>query len=1106
MIGKIWKKLKKILNNKVVVIIAIFAFLFVGSTVSKVQADDNYNFGTAFQYYLLDNRKDDIQSGAENKKATKFMGQLGSGGVSGNFSYDDMVNSAPNGQSQTAKSFASMMATYSTFGYFSNKIQGFETIKSMAVRLFALIILFLPAIILDMVSLMVDALIGIFTKLNIIPLLAQAITNWKFASDLADILGMDMNQMKTLMEVLLGFSVAVFLFVLVMALRHGSGNLDQKYSRKLKGKFLTIIALPIVVVFSAMLISGFSSGFQKATDDNNFGRFLVDDRSWAYNYNFAPDGMTSTSSDISPSKRSYVDLKFDPYTATGADRIKNINTNSSIIGTSGKEAGVFSNSALLLSYGTGLSFSATDYINYKGTKASEDLFGGATGQSFGSYYSYANSLGKKLVDVDNGLTGSGASAEKPDGSFVKAVNDYKDDKGNLIMSPSTTWRDRFIYGVKNSGSMDAYYGEQPSSEMVHNRVGSGSSGNTISDQSMFLVLSSIFNETGGRYSIDAPARGLSQMKANFDSNRSDYYVTSMVGTPMISIIGLLTEPLIKLIIFVTLLTAIFSLGIIDMNLRPISTYFKSYILGDPEYLEAFIVYAMGILGTQISMIVIPPLFTNVMNGISNIVVKAVPKAVGFEPQSPQASMMYNGTTILVSGFVAIFFAWLYIKSPSFREKMISMFSFCWDWAKTTGDRLEMQANPYASRVKATNKESAMNNPIHQALLRSNEAGESWDQTLKNASKGLVEDTLPNKFKSKDAQKTSNDKPTSESDSSDNNNQTQTPEEIARRGQFERINNGLRDVQNSANSDNPTASDAVGAEDAINKFKEEPTQKNLNNAQDKLLALRQRMVDNNAPEEDIAKVDQALNELQSLGDKKHLDTSPIKSANLPLRDTNDEDKPSPWKDDLKPDSKDNSEEESEKTNTDKGSKDKPKKSDNGSNDDFSGSKNQNNGKEQQSNSSDNSDGTIASRNDKKSGKSKTIKHIQSETETHVNQHDNNQFNKNIHNANETNKKVSNNNQNNVTRRTNTETEQRTIDQIKKRVINEQQVKILTSSLGRSANNQKVASAIQNIQRSSNKGDLNRGLRELRRSISGLAPAQKRAIDKDKMVKTINNILK
>ncbi|MCZ0856302.1 hypothetical protein OCL90_14120, partial [Enterococcus faecalis] len=89
--------------------------------------------------------------------------------------------------------------------------------------------------------------------------------------------------------------------------------------------------------------------------------------------------------------------------------------------------------------------------------------------------------------------------------YKSAIDDYA-QSGKLIVSPSVAWRDRFIYGAKNSGAnMDKYYNEPPSYEQMTNAVGTNN-GKAFSDQSMYLILSTMFDETGGKYYIDAPTR------------------------------------------------------------------------------------------------------------------------------------------------------------------------------------------------------------------------------------------------------------------------------------------------------------------------------------------------------------------------------------------------------------------------------------------------------------------------------------------------------------------------------------------------------------------------------------------------------------------------
>ncbi|WP_222836504.1 hypothetical protein, partial [Lactiplantibacillus plantarum] len=66
----------------------------------------------------------------------------------------------------------------------------------------------------------------------------------------------------------------------------------------------------------------------------------------------------------------------------------------------------------------------------------------------------------------------------------------------------------------------------------------------------------MFGETGGKYYIDAPARGVMQVKATFDSNRSNYFVVSMVGNPFFTIFGLIAKPIVQLVVLCAVVFAV----------------------------------------------------------------------------------------------------------------------------------------------------------------------------------------------------------------------------------------------------------------------------------------------------------------------------------------------------------------------------------------------------------------------------------------------------------------------------------------------------------------------------------------------------------------------
>src|SRR5699024_6634788 len=121
--------------------------------------------------------------------------------------------------------------------------------------------------------------------------------------------------------------------------------------------------------------------------------------------------------DIDPTnENSYVDLKYNPYTGDGKDRIKQINSKSSL-SQSGGDGNIFPNTSMTLTYGISASFSATDFINYKGTEASQSFYGrdDGDGESFGSYYNYAEKNKSELIDVDQSYKPSGGAEKDDDG-------------------------------------------------------------------------------------------------------------------------------------------------------------------------------------------------------------------------------------------------------------------------------------------------------------------------------------------------------------------------------------------------------------------------------------------------------------------------------------------------------------------------------------------------------------------------------------------------------------------------------------------------------------------------------------------------------------------
>lgn len=871
---KVLNCLRKILKSRVTVLIAMLGF-FIAGTMRVATAESNYDFANVFQYFMLDNRAQNVQDQGKDGKKIPMLGSVGSGGVTGSFSYSEIVNTAPGSGStkktnqETARQFATEMATYSTFRYFTNRVQGFESIISYLGRACSLALVPL-ALALDLIKLLFSGLVTLLAKFNIIPLLGAALTNLGFQSQLSEAMGVPKETINNIVNLCLGFTTISILIALFMTLRNGSANPDSKWWRKFKGRIFTVLCLPVVIGLgaSATQIAGDLSaavpGFQ-----SSFTNYLVDTRSWAYNYNFAPNGNSASSSTLSSSSKSgFVDLRFDPYTKTGQDRIKQINSKSSIVG----DGNVFANTAILLSYAMQDHFSAVDYINYQGSEESK------TAGSYGSYYDYANNFTeKKLTDVDQAYVPSsgGTYGNKTDqeGPYKAAINDYKvekDGKVSLNTSKSTAWRDRFIYGVKNAGDLSKYYGEAPSQEMVQNKVGGTKSSNIPSDQSMFLILSTIFDETGGRYYISAPARGGAAIVGKFDSNRSDYYSVSMVGSPLFTIAALISEPLITIVCVGAAIIAMFSVGLLEMNFKPASAIGKALFIGDMEYTGAFVIYSLGIIGNGMVFAGMPNIMIGVFTGLSNALIKLVPTMLNMQPTSPQTSLAYNGSTKVLLGAISLTITFMWWKSAKFRNMLSLIYTYVWNIALEAGERLERNAGGGSFSAKRMLDKQGRNNPILKAMA-------DYDRKMKRIGRRARGEELPDPLDPEERISDADDIIHSEHEDAgktpwnltgpDNNSHRKFKDanDIKREGQFERLENELNDIQNDSDLDNDDMDKVLNAQDAVNELRKQPSHNTFDAAKDSLWDLRDQLVDNGVSEKDIAAVDRALSEVEDIGD-------------------------------------------------------------------------------------------------------------------------------------------------------------------------------------------------------------------------------------------------
>lgn len=915
---KIITYLVKFVKSKFAVIAVLFAILSIGVVRQASASSENYNFSTCYQYYMLDNRRDSTRLQQAGNQKIANIAPLGSGGISGTFSYNDIVNSAPNERDESvATKFVSMMATYSTFKYFSNKVQGFESWGGYVGR-FLLMLLLLPlSVLMDFVTMLVPAMIKALSTFNIIPFLGSMLTNFTFKSGMFDALGLSKAQVTAFFNAFLAVAISFIIISLVMALRHGSQHVDQRHLRKFETRILTLIVLPLVIGAGATLMQNVGDLVSKIPAlDATFARYLVDDRSWAYNYNFAPIGNSNGKSDIKGNSGSFVDLSFDPYDPNGRDRIAQINQNSSLAG----KGSIFPNSALLLAYGMSQSFSATDYINFEGSAQSTHLLGQSpdTRSTFGSYYLDALQFSpQQLLDTHHAYlpsTHQQTNKKDQEGSYTAAIDDYDAGHHQLNTSNVNTWRDRFIYGVKNSGDLDKYYGETPSQEMIKNQVGGTSAATVPSDQSMFLILSTIFEENGGRYYINAPARGIKQVQGQFDSNRSEYYVVSMIGNPFFTIIGMLTQPLLTLVALLALILAILSVGLLDMNIKPFAAIFKAMVAGDIEYLAAFIFYTLGIVGTTVMFIIMPSIFVMLMTGVSRFVVQAIPRVANMVPQSAQQSLAFNGTPLIIQGFIALLVGVLWFRSRKFRDRLNELYCMPWNWAQAAARRVENKVSeisrgskrfafetnaraerPFLAAQKLNDqlKEMALNALSATPYAPAAKAAQALDGMHKR--KNVVEsNNMPNPDSLQDdlQQDDSDDTEDSMLKTQNRTGESQTPDEIKRRGQFDRLDSDLSDIQNDPNTSPQTVDKILNTQKAVNEFRAKPTKQNYDAAKDSLNDLSHHLWDARASKSQLASANKATREFVDIGKGYDLDpkksqmNKPVMSQNSPAIDNDD----------------------------------------------------------------------------------------------------------------------------------------------------------------------------------------------------------------------------
>lgn len=714
MVGKLLTKTSSFVKSKVTVFIAM-AVMLLGvvavSTTTTSQADVNY--GTIYQKYLLIGN--DAIKDAKDKKIA-VVGTLGSGGVSGQFSYDDIISSATTSEGRdSAKTFATAMATYSKYNYLTYKPQSFSSIISIIGRSLLGMVLFVFGLLSDTITLLYTALVNFIGIFNMIPLLASAISGTNYAGQLQSALGLSSQTIKTFISIMLSFLIASILIALYMGLYRGASNADRGALAKARGRLFSLVALPMAVILASGLISQVSNMATKTLPTRgSYTDYMVDDKNWAFKYNLAPNGADTGTDGSLSAKDGYIDTKFNPYTNTGKKQLATFNRGSKIATHDGN----FSNTSLALEYMMLDTFDSKAYIGYKTSKQSQ------TDGAVGSIYALLktdngndiSSLRDKLADVSQNYGSkltvaqsyNGANDQKPeDANYGKAKDDYITGSGDSAklrsdVSAPTAWVDRFIYGYKSSGSkLKDYYDAPVSREQIEMNFGNDS-GYGLSDESAYLALNTQFNATGGKYLLDAPARGILSAKATFDSNRADYYTVSIVGVPFFTALGMLSTIVIQLVVLTATVLGIISLGLLDMNIKPLMAWLKGVSKGDIEYAGAFLIYSGGIAGSILAVTFVPMALTSLLTGASNFIISGL-GSLGQNPISSNADAgLATGVLSQVGSFAfsAIVLV-LFLKSPDFRNKLIMLVTLPWAWASETGHKMELRAdgNVGASALK-----------------------------------------------------------------------------------------------------------------------------------------------------------------------------------------------------------------------------------------------------------------------------------------------------------------------------------------------------------------------------------------------------------------------
>lgn len=888
-----WQRVWKIINSKFIVLITVLGILTFGSITifnnAKADISTNYKFGTAFQYFLLDGKGETLEDKTSTKKYTKFLGAYNNG-AQGSFTYGEIIdNGSANGDERTAREFVSMVATYSKFNYFSTQNQGFNIILPIVGRFILGFVALVAGFIYDIYSSVIFGIPTLVAKFNVIPLIAAWFTKQNVFGDgtiaekLNEILGVNSDTVQTLTTI--SFTVFIIMVLFSLTKYLSTGKINDSSRKKVISRLSALVLFPAGLALSAMLLSDAvniaQGGGMDGKSDNIYQKYIIDDETWAKRMNFAPSGNSRASGGITGTYATgYVDNSFLPYGTTSASgRIQDINSTSPYYQSDGKFN--FSNSAVALRYMLSDTFTADQYIQYEGTQEAQNL------NTYGAYKGYADNWTKKTLDKEgkspdilntenayyasNNGSPNKAGDAPDDWNFSEAVDDYsKDEDGKTVLtaSPSKVWRERFIFGTKSSGaSLEKYYNKKPpSTEQVLNAVGSGNdNSNSISDQSMYLLLSTKFNSTGGDYYLTGPARGLN-ISNIFDSNRVVYYSFSIVGIPFISILGAIGTIFISIIFWTVAIMAIFSVGLIEMNVKPIETAMKWLFFGDVEYGVAYLIYSVGVVGTILSFSVITRVMSEVGKFLPDVISSALSMITtnsnSYDGMTGEAAMVMGSVSPVASMLLAyILYFVIRHNVNNARTSLIYLFTLPWEISVGYGrkyERLASRGRPNFSSRRGRSRASKVDDWLRRKVDPNGGQSGSWSDAVGDMKQNAA--NVGNKFAAgKAGIKSWFGNISSGSFDPDSSNKTMDAQDAKRSQMLNTVADNIMDVSDEDldSRGEKLQKDALKALEAYNN---DPSEENYETAKEKVGAFKDYLEANGASPESLTLAHKALGTL------------------------------------------------------------------------------------------------------------------------------------------------------------------------------------------------------------------------------------------------------